>query len=279
MDFGSFSKLRYSAGLEQCSLPVPEPAEARGNGVSADSCLADYLPRRGKPETDRSAPDKGLLLRCVFHALTCLTCLTRGNRLSPGVSPRPREIAFGTGLINRDVPQHVVQKVLDHDSPAMTAHYARLADATIRRQWEAARKVNAHGETLAHDLGCPLAEAAWARQQIGRATQALPNGYCGLPLVRRCEHANAGPDLPDVHHHRRIPAPAPGTAPADAADHLRGRGARPDPDGGDEPLGRQQPREDHHGPAGGHARSQRGGSRCVLTTPRRLSPHPAAAAS
>jgi hypothetical protein len=27
-------------------------------------------------------------------------------------------------LINRDVPQHVVQKILDHDSPGMTAHYA-----------------------------------------------------------------------------------------------------------------------------------------------------------
>jgi hypothetical protein len=64
--------------------PLPEPTEARGNGVSADSCLADYLPRRGKPETDRSAPDKGLLLRCVLLAHTCLTCLTRGNRLSPG---------------------------------------------------------------------------------------------------------------------------------------------------------------------------------------------------
>ena len=25
---------------------------------------------------------------------------------------------------NRDVPQHVVQKILDHDSAQMTAHYA-----------------------------------------------------------------------------------------------------------------------------------------------------------
>jgi hypothetical protein len=46
-------------------------------------------------------------------------------------------------LINRDVPQHVVQKILDHDSPAMTGHYARLSDKTVREHWEKARKVNA----------------------------------------------------------------------------------------------------------------------------------------
>jgi hypothetical protein len=37
----------------------------------------------------------------------------------------------------------------------------------------------------------PLAEAAWAKQRVGRATQALPNGYCALPLVKTCPHANA----------------------------------------------------------------------------------------
>ncbi len=107
------------------------------------------------------------------------------------LTPHQWRHTLGTGLINRDVPQHVVQKILDHDSPAMTAHYARLSDTTVRRHWEAARKVNAHGETLTVDPAGPLAEAAWARQQIGRATQALPNGYCGLPLVKKCEHANA----------------------------------------------------------------------------------------
>ncbi|MDN5916134.1 MAG: tyrosine-type recombinase/integrase [Pseudonocardia sp.] len=31
---------------------------------------------------------------------------------------------YGTRLINRDVPQEVVRRILDHDSPQMTAHYA-----------------------------------------------------------------------------------------------------------------------------------------------------------
>ena len=67
----------------------------------------------------------------------------------------------------------------------------RLSDTTIRRHWEAARKVDAHGNTVTLDPGGPLAEAAWAKQRLSRATQALPNGFCGLPLVQTCPHANA----------------------------------------------------------------------------------------
>ena len=37
----------------------------------------------------------------------------------------------------------------------------------------------------------PLAEAAWAKHRLVQATQALPNGYCGLPLIKTCQHANA----------------------------------------------------------------------------------------
>ncbi|MFE9328781.1 hypothetical protein ACIHDR_48785 [Nocardia sp. NPDC052278] len=33
--------------------------------------------------------------------------------------------------------------------------------------------------------------AAWAKQRVGRATQALPNGYCSFPLAKTFPHANA----------------------------------------------------------------------------------------
>src|ERR1019366_8339198 len=98
---------------------------------------------------------------------------------------------LGTTLINKDVPQEVVRRILDHDSHAMTAHYARLSDTTIRRHWQNARKVNAEGENVTLDHDGPLADAAWAKQRVGRATQALPNGYCGLPIQQSCPHANA----------------------------------------------------------------------------------------
>jgi hypothetical protein len=73
----------------------------------------------------------------------------------------------------------------------MTAHYARLHNSTVRRHWEKARKVNIKGESVTVDPDGPLAEATWAKQRLGRVTQALPNGYCGLPMQRTCPHANA----------------------------------------------------------------------------------------
>lgn len=107
------------------------------------------------------------------------------------LTPHQWRHTFGTRLINRDVPQEVVRVLLDHSSGEMTAHYARLHDTTVRRHWEAARKVNAKGETVIIDPGGPLAEANWAKQRLGRATQALPNGFCALPAAKTCPHANA----------------------------------------------------------------------------------------
>jgi integrase len=107
------------------------------------------------------------------------------------LTPHQWRHTLGTVLINRDVPQHVVQKILDHDSAEMTAHYARLSDKTVRGHWERARKVNAGGQPVQVRTGGPIGEAAWAKQRLSRATQALPNGYCELPLVRTCPHANS----------------------------------------------------------------------------------------
>ena len=77
------------------------------------------------------------------------------------------------------------------DSPEMTAHYARLSDTTVREHWEKARKVGATGQPVQISPDGPLGEAAWTGHQLSRATQALPNGYCQLPLVKTCPHANA----------------------------------------------------------------------------------------
>jgi hypothetical protein len=106
-------------------------------------------------------------------------------------TPHQWRHTLGTRLINRDVPQEVVRRILDHDSAQMTGHYARLHDSTVRRHWEAARKVDIAGNTVDLDADGPLAEATWASQRLGRATQALPNGYCGLPVQQSCPHANA----------------------------------------------------------------------------------------
>lgn len=119
------------------------------------------------------------------------TCDIRDELGRPAhITPHQWRHTYGTRMINNDVPQETVRRLLDHQSHAMTAHYARLSDKTIREQWERARKVNIAGEPLAAEQG-PLADAAWMKNNIARAKMALPNGYCALPLQQSCEFANA----------------------------------------------------------------------------------------
>jgi Phage integrase family len=46
------------------------------------------------------------------------------TRTRPHTASAGRSHTFGTTLINKDVPQEVVRRLLDHDSPQMTSHYA-----------------------------------------------------------------------------------------------------------------------------------------------------------
>ena len=132
-------------------------------------------------------------------------------------------------LINRDVPQHVVQKILDHDSAEMTALYARLSDKTVREHWERARKVGASGQPVQISPDGPLGDAAWTGQQLSRATQALPNGYCQLPVVKTCPHANSCLTCPMFattaeflpQHHAQRQATLQIISVAEAAGHVR----------------------------------------------------------
>jgi hypothetical protein len=133
----------------------------------------------------------------TFAATPARCTLPRASRAPHSKNPLTSnfsekiQITYGTRLINHDVPQEIVRRILDHDSPQMTSHYARLHDDTVRRHWEAARKIDITGRTVSYESDGPLADAAWAKQRLARATQALPNGYCGLPLQRSCPHANA----------------------------------------------------------------------------------------
>jgi integrase len=99
----------------------------------------------------------------------------------------------GTRLINQGVPEHVVQRLLGHASPLMTATYARLHDSTVREAFDAycQRRVNIDGEHLAYDPVAPSAEAEWVKHHLSRIQASLPNGYCGRPPQQDCPHPNA----------------------------------------------------------------------------------------
>lgn len=106
---------------------------------------------------------------------------------------------LGTRLINAGVPQHVVQKMLGHASPQMTARYATLHDATVRAAFDdyQQRRVDIHGRALPFDPAAPSADAEWIKHNLARVQASLPNGYCGRPPQQDCPHPNACLTCPD----------------------------------------------------------------------------------
>ncbi|MCA1677527.1 MAG: tyrosine-type recombinase/integrase [Actinobacteria bacterium] len=113
------------------------------------------------------------------------------GRLASWVHPHLFRHHLGTSM-GDGVPLPVIQKLLDHASMNMTARYAHLHDETLRKEitrWQ--ERINIRGERIALPLEGPLGQAAWMKERIAHARQALPNGYCGLPLVQTCPHPNA----------------------------------------------------------------------------------------
>lgn len=102
-------------------------------------------------------------------------------------------------MINKGVPQHVVQKLLGHASPLMTARYANLHDTTVRQAFDdyQQRRVDVQGHRLDFDPAAPTAEAEWIKHSLARVQASLPNGYCRRPPQQNCPHPNACLTCPD----------------------------------------------------------------------------------
>jgi hypothetical protein len=107
--------------------------------------------------------------------------------------------SLGTRLINSGVPQHVIQRLLTHASPEMTAVYAQLHDTTIRAEFEryCQTRVDVEGRRLGFDPQAVTADAEWVKHRLARASDTLPNGYCGRPSQQDCPHPNACLTCPD----------------------------------------------------------------------------------
>ncbi len=115
------------------------------------------------------------------------------------VRPHQFRHTVGTRLINAGVPQHVIQKLLGHASPRMTARYAEIHDSTIRDAFETycQQRVNTNGTTVPYDPDHSTADAEWAKHNLARVRDSLPNGYCGRPPQQDCPHPNACLTCPD----------------------------------------------------------------------------------
>jgi hypothetical protein len=114
------------------------------------------------------------------------------GQLALHVHPHLFSHHLASSLVAEEISLLTVAKVLDHGSIEMTAHYGRVHDSTIKQAvWKFHERVNISGERIALPIDGPLEEAVWMKERIARAKQALPNGYCGLPLVQSCPHPNA----------------------------------------------------------------------------------------
>jgi integrase len=124
---------------------------------------------------------------------------------------------LGTRMINSGVPEHIVQRMLGHKSPQMTARYASLHDSTLRAAFDryCEQRVDITGQLIGYDPGSPAADAEWAKHNLSRVRDSLPNGYCGRPPQQDCPHPNAcltcpdfqtTPEFLDVHRAHRTRA-------------------------------------------------------------------------
>lgn len=190
-DDGAYLRYLNHKMKRQALVPIDDELHALIASHAAQAVGTSLLFPRPTKNPDGIAPVSSSTYRLALYRWLGECDIRDEHGRTVHLTPHQWRHTLGTRLINRDVPQEVVRRILDHDSPQMTAHYARLHETTVRRHWEAARTVNATGQPVHLDPDGPMAEAAWARHHLDRASQALPNGACALPAQNACPHANA----------------------------------------------------------------------------------------
>ena len=91
---------------------------------------------------------------------------------------------FATEAINNGVPQHVLQKLLGHESSEMTSRYAHIYDETLRKEldrFHQNRTIDITGQIVELELESDSQDLKWFTKEISAI--ALPNGYCGRPKM------------------------------------------------------------------------------------------------
>jgi site-specific recombinase XerD/ferredoxin len=193
--------LRYVNVKSSREALLPIPSLLAGQLKRLESYLAEWFPQTKwlfPSAVHRSATrgafhiNPSTVANVIDRYVRRAEIRTANGELALDVHPHLFRHHLGTSMVNENIPLPVIAQVLDHGSMQMTARYARLHDQTIKREvtrWH--QRVNIRGERIALPVDGPLEEAAWMKERIARAKQALPNGYCGLPLQQTCPHPNA----------------------------------------------------------------------------------------
>jgi integrase len=146
--------------------------------------------RNSNPTGDRPAHVGAIYNALVRWVKAC--GLEAGDGQELHFWPHRLRHTLGTQMINEGVPQHAVQDYYGHASPEMTAHYAKLHDQTLRREFDGfLERVNRRGERIEVLPSGVSSDAVLLKERLSRAKQSLPNGYCGVPVQQQCPHPNA----------------------------------------------------------------------------------------
>jgi hypothetical protein len=91
-----------------------------------------------------------------------------------------------TKLAEMGLPVHVLQRYAGHSTPTMSMHYVARRDEHAEQAFLATRKFRADGTRVSFSR-----EDHDALHLLDRADRFLPNGYCLLPPLQKCEKGNA----------------------------------------------------------------------------------------
>ncbi|MGW3624089.1 tyrosine-type recombinase/integrase [Streptomyces sp. NPDC000880] len=95
---------------------------------------------------------------------------------------------LGTRMANAGVSGRTIREVLGHTSWQMQEHYSRIADDTLRREYEEKYEVrfNLKGEAVKIHRDSDLSGVEWLAEKIGRRLHAVAGGWCGRHISRPC---------------------------------------------------------------------------------------------
>lgn len=107
---------------------------------------------------------------------------------------RPHEYrhTFATNLLDKEVPFTVIQKLLHHNSPEMSLVYTQLTDSRKRKKYMEFVNLVGNKSNILFENNKEIEEiyeVQWLKKNL--KAQALPNGYCSLPVsLGQCPYAN-----------------------------------------------------------------------------------------
>lgn len=89
-------------------------------------------------------------------------------------------------MANAGVPGRTIREVLGHTSWQMREHYPRIADGTLRREYEEKHesRFNLKGQAVRIRPDSDLGGVEWRAEKIGRRLHAVAAGRCGRHMWR-----------------------------------------------------------------------------------------------